>query len=242
MDIIRFALDTAFFKLGSVILLQIIGLVMGDPLSPNLAQCFVAFDEHHHSLINWTANSNIASVFQRRFMDDKIAVVLTSSPDTSDVQIFFQFVQTMFYEHDQAEKRLLLKPSKDGLKYLDADVLVSQDKRSIKLVFHNKNANILITHEQNTGRFLHKHSLAPYQLKVQSVANVIARAYRFTSFEVDLGPVLEQVFDECVLLGFDLHMFVAVLSTAIRMLKRHGVCTLYVDCLAALREWAALGE
>ena len=46
LDIVFMALDTAFFKVGLVILLQILGLVMGDPLSPPLAQCYVSFDEH----------------------------------------------------------------------------------------------------------------------------------------------------------------------------------------------------
>jgi hypothetical protein len=236
LDVIRFALETAFFKLGTVILLQIVGLVMGDPLSPNLAQCFVAFDEHHHSLINWSINSNIVRVFQKCFMDDVIAVILTSSPVESDVCAFFEFVRKCFYEHDQVQKRLELKASKDGDKYLDADVLVSADRRSIKLVYHNKNANIQLTHEQDTGRFLHKNSLASTPLKVQSVANVLARAHRFTSLESDLGPIIHQVFAECLVLGFDVTMFVGVVTAAIRMLKKSGACVLYELCLADLRK------
>jgi hypothetical protein len=237
LDVILFALDTAFFKLGVVLLLQVLGLVMGDPLSPNLAQCFVAFDEHHHSLTNWSLNTNIVRVFQRRFMDDALAVLITSTPDISHVTTFFEFMRTSFYEHDQQphKRRFLLKPSKNDDKYLDADVVVTKDMLSIKIIYHNKNSSILQTHEQDVGRFLDKHACAPYSQKITAIANVLTRAHRFTSFEEDLRHFLTQIRHECLLLHYTNSDLCLIVLAAVRMLRKTDPCALYTQLAAQLR-------
>ena len=122
---------------------------MGDPLSPLLALIFVSYDEHQHRLHIYSLQSHICHVFQKRYMDDAIAIILTNSADPSSATRFAHFMQNDFYEHDLTQKNLLLTPSKDDDKYLEADVIISDDKRSIKLIYHNKNASIIETHEQD---------------------------------------------------------------------------------------------
>ena len=238
LDVIIFSLDTAFFKLGAIFLLQVLGLVMGNPLSPNLAQCFVAFDEHHHSLINWSINTNIVHVFQKRFMDDAIAIILTADPDNTHVLKFFEFTANDFYEHDQPshKRRFVLVPSKDGNKYLDSDIIVTKDARSIKIAYHNKNASILETHEQDVGRFLDKHACTPYTQKITAVANVLARAHRFTSHEQDLVQTLTQIQHECALLHYTASDMRLMITATVRMLHKTDPCELYIHLARRLRK------
>ena len=170
-------------------------------------------------------------------MDDAIAILLTTTPTLTHVQHFFAFMVTSFYEHDQEpdNRRFILKPEKDDDKYLDADVLVSKDKRFIKLVYHNKNASILSTHEQDVGRFLNKNACAPYAQKISAIASVIARAHRFTSHEHDLHNLLIQIQHECFLLHYTQKDICLVVLAAIRMLHKTDKCKLYITLASALR-------
>ena len=140
-------------------------------------------------------------------------------------------------EHDQelAQRRLELKASKDGDKYLHADVIVSADMCEIKLVYHNKNSSITYTHEQSVGRFLAKHDCAPRQQKLHSIASVLARAHRFTSHECDLVSLIIQVHHECSLLQYSSRDFCLIMLAATRTLAKSDPCTLYTRLASALR-------
>jgi hypothetical protein len=203
LDIVFMALDTAFFKLGIVILLQILGLVMGDPLSPPLAQCYVSFDEHFHSLLNHKQNTNIVHTFMERYMDDVIAILLTSTRDTKHADAFFDHLCKNTYEHDQTNKNLFLVRSKEGNKFLGYDIILNTTHTSIKVIYHNKNKDTLYTDTQDIGRFLHKTANAPYRDKINRITNTLTTAFTNTTFETDLGPSIHEILHEATTLSFN---------------------------------------
>ena len=217
------ALETAFFKLGTIlflqrivglfIILQILGLVMGDPLSPPLAQIFVAFDEYHHKLLNHTANTNIVRTFIDRYMDDIEVIALTRTDDDIHVKHFLNIFADS-YEHDLPKKHLTLVRSKDGDKFLDSDIIIYNNKRNIKIIYHNKNASIIHTDLQNVGRFLHKTANAPYTAKLSALTNVITRIPRTTTLAQDMIPCIHQVLHEATTLDFTLTDIKNVLRAA----------------------------
>jgi len=233
--VIKFAMETAFFKLGMVILLQVLGLVMGDPLSPPLAQLFVSFDEHHQCALNIYANSNIVHRYQKRYMDDIICVLLTSSHNPYFVNLYTLFMMYRCFEHDLPTKFLELVQSKDGNKFLDADVLVSRGNTRIKIVYHNKNASILFTNEQEIGRFHEKHACSPIRVKINSIANILARAHRFTSFEWDLRECFQAISHEALLLDFTQDDLKNMLITARKILLKSDPCALLDDVIRGFR-------
>jgi hypothetical protein len=216
LDIIEMALDTAFFKLGIIILIQILGLVMGDPLSPPLAQIFIAYDEYHHQLLNHTSNTNLVHTFIFRYMDDISAIALARTRDALFANRFFETLQNS-YEHDLPTKFLSLVKSKNGTKLLDSDLIVSDQNRSIKLIYHNKNASIVTTELQTVGRYLQRNANAPHLQKLSALVNTFVRIPRTTSLDVDMYPGIRQVLYEGLFLDYTIIDLISALSLTNRI-------------------------
>ena len=238
LDIIEMALNTAFFKLGVMILIQILGLVMGDPLSPPLAQMFVGFDEHHHQLLNHTANTNLVHTFIDRYMDDISATVLTSTNSSFFANAFFEKLQHS-YEHDLPEKHLSLVRSKDGDKFLDSDVIIFDRNRSIKIVFHNKNASIFATDLQLVGRYLQRDANAPHKLKLSAIVNTLVRIPRTTSLPQDTHAGVRQVLYEATLLDYTVTDLISVLTLTNRIEPSH-IWTSFIPFLKGLQKFSSI--
>jgi hypothetical protein len=205
LAVVTMALKTAFFELGTVILLQILGLVMGDPLSPPLAQIFVSFDEYHHTLRNLTANTDIVRIYMKRYMDDLLTILLTRSRNSPSATRFFAALTNSLYEHDLSEKNFKLVRSKEGDKFLDSDVIIDSDHTSIKVIYHNKNSSVLYTASQTIGRFYDKCANTPHTSKLSGIVNILIRITRTTTFSQDMLICFHAVFTELLLLDYTLN-------------------------------------
>ena len=175
---------------------------MGDPLSPPLAQCYVSFDEHFHSLLNHKQNTNIVHSFMKRYMDDVIAILLTSSRDRRHADAFFELLCSGTYEHDHTKKNLFLVRSKEGNKFLGYDIILNKEHTSIHVVYHNKNKEILYTDTQDIGRFLHKTANTPYRDKINRITNALTTVYTNTTYKTDMNPSIHEILHEATTLSF----------------------------------------
>ena len=206
IEIVIFALDNAFFKLGHYIIQQIAGLTMGDPLSPPLAILNVCYDEHAFKLPYQIPNSLVLII---RYVDD-ILRFIACLPNN---EIFINYVdfaiKYLLYEHDLPVKSLsVIQDFNESTKFLDADVIISKNKKQVKLVFHNKNSDIMKTLSQDIGRFFHAFDCTHIQTKIAAFANILVRAFDATTFPIDCIPAIIELMSEVFTLQytfFDMH-------------------------------------
>lgn len=148
IDIVCFALEHAYFVIGKHIIKQIEGLPMGDPISAPLALIYVAYDEHAFLLHKDILPPNIVLIVYR-YADDIIRLLATKCLTTELIVFINNLLEKEIYEHDIDTKSLEIKPdlSNDN-KFLDADLIIYNNTKNIKLCYHNKNNDILSTYHQ----------------------------------------------------------------------------------------------
>ena len=135
---------------------------MGDPLSPPLAILYVAFDEHHYQLPQQLVSKDI-KIFITRYIDDMQCLLATRTNHTQHATHINHIMCNEVYEQNQQQKFLTIIQTFDG-KFLHSDFIIYNKHTSIKMIFHNKNHNILETLTQEIGRFEANALLAMYIL------------------------------------------------------------------------------
>ena len=80
------------------------------------------------------------------------------------------------------------------------------------------------THEQDVGRFAARFDPLPYKIKINSIANIISRAHRFTTLNEDLTQTIIEILAESILLDFQPRDFPCILRTAANMLMQTDPC------------------
>jgi hypothetical protein len=201
-----FALDNAYFQLGHHILKQILGLPMGDPVSPPLAILYVAYDEHHATI----PRSPSFLLVMLRYMDDVLALAGIYPPHPPSIQDLQTFITKELYEHDLPSKAFLLKQTTEHT-FLDVNIVISPDRSFVKTTYFNKNASIISSNNQTIGRFSCPSS---YQPKLFAFSTVLIKAFDNTTYPYDLLPPIFQIFHEAYLLHYDnCHLMSILLKT-----------------------------
>ena len=108
-------------------------------------------------------------------------------------------MQYCLYEHDVtvSERQLRIIPVFDTRKFLDADIVIFDSDRRIKLVYHNSNADVATTRIQSVGRFYDASSPAPRSTLLAGPLAIFIRIIDMTTFPTDTLPFFFQLFFEC---------------------------------------------
>ena len=198
-EIIDFALENAFFRLGWYIIKQIVGLPMGDPISPTLAILYLSFDEHLYKLPPFVDITRLLIV---RYVDDIFRLLMTN--DLSLIQIVDKYIMLQLYEHDIVDKSInIIKNESSDTKFLDTDIIIYNNEENVKVIYHNKNADIIDTFCQNIGRFFHVFDYTSINIKLSAFVAILVRAFDSSTFPIDCFPTTVQLLFELRLLGYN---------------------------------------
>ena len=200
-ELIIFSITNAYFTLGDHILKQLVGLIMGDPFSPPLAILYVAFDEHHFQLPLQLSPINHVHILICRYLDDMQCFLATRSNHTQHLTHLMQVMQNNVYEQHQQQKYLTIIQTFDG-KFLHADFIIHNNNKAIKMVFHNKNHDILDTHTQNVGRFAGFHDHTHYNHKTNALLALFVLVFDYTTYTIDMIQPIIQLCYEVHLLNY----------------------------------------
>ena len=202
--VIKFALITSVFQLGTVFLVQIVGLPMGNHFSPPLSLIYLAYDEHHMAPRIARCISRFgpgAKLDMTRYADD--GTILLAAKTRDQLHRIFNFViifmQACLYEHDIAiaDRQLNIVPVLDTRKFLDADIVLYDGDRRIKIIYHNSNADSPTTNTQSIGRFFHPLSPSPRSTLLAGPTAIFIRIADMTTFPLDTLLPIFQVIHEC---------------------------------------------
>jgi hypothetical protein len=205
--VIKIALDFAYYGLGIHIIHQIVGLAMGCPLSPPLAILYLAFDEHMSCLPDYTRLYRCYKLrfLLERYMDDLILLIAisahmsTAKPVADAVAHYVQFNM-----YDQISGLLTLKRVEEDV-FLDTFVSISDNFKSIKCIYHNKNAGMTAAISQKVGRFFSSSAPVDPATKGSAPLCICVRLHDLTTEAPDMVPVLADLSNELQLLGFSTH-------------------------------------
>ena len=187
---------------------------MDDPLSPPLACLYVAYDEHHFKIRQIPLTSNNDDVLLRilRFMDD--VLLLLAIPLLhfhNDTTIVSDFLTSHLYEHDIEDKVLQLLPDNDSMKFLDADIIVYNNRKNIKITYHNKNDDFTVTQTQTVDIFLPIFACTSTKVNISAFTAVLTRIHDFTTVPHDMIPLVLQIISEMIYLQYSQNMIHAIL-------------------------------
>ena len=175
-------------------------------------------DENRHKLIPRQFNVKCEFVLLIRYADDLLRFVAATKLDEQFIKDVDKYIINDLYENDIDNKNLILVPDNTS-KYLDTDIVLYNCDKNVKLVYHNKNAEILIDDYQNIGRFCNIDDVIHIKTKLNTFANMLIRVIDYTTFDLDcLLPVL-QIMYEISLLGFTKKHMLSVLTMVNRSRK-----------------------
>ena len=202
IDIVSFALDNTYFRLGHYILQQIDGLPMGDPMSPPLAFIYVAYDEHEF-LRSKPLNYLHIELLLLRYADDILRLIAMEQLNSYTVFAVDYYLTNNLYEHDIVPKNLILEQDHCASnKFLDSDIIIHNNSSNVKITYHNKNANISSTSHQNVGRLYSFYDAMHIKMKINAFATLMIRAYDFTTYTHDCFLPLSTILSEMSFLLF----------------------------------------
>ena len=150
-------------------------------------------------------------------MDDGLILLARKIYDYNQDQTLADYI--LFHMYDQDSKTITIKrEDKDPFlhKFLDADIHIAPDRSSIKLIWHNKNADFITKQLQNVGRFCHVSAPVPLQQKITTISGTFIRIYDFTTFPNDMHLPIIQLFFELRSLHYSFNVFQSALHKANR--------------------------
>lgn len=214
-DIILFSISNAYFALGVHILLQIVGLAMGDPFSPPLAILYVAVDEHNCTLPPVLRVSHDIIILIKRYVDDLQCLIASRYNHDNLFHRLVHFIVNDVYEVGQDVKLLEIVRTFDT-KFLDCDIVIFDNSTSVKMIYHNKNSDILFDLFQNVGRFSSSEDPTHISHQINALQGFLVRICDFTSFPQDMIDPSLQIIAELAILGFPISFFQSAVTKTSR--------------------------
>ena len=227
-DIIVFTCENAFFKIGSFILKQHNGLPQGAPTSPPLSCMYVLVDEHRHKLIPRQFDVGFDYILLLiRYADDLIRFIAAKNLNVDLIKMVDDYIINDLYESDIDCKNLILVPD-DTSKYLDTDIVLYNNNKNVKIVYHNKNGDIIYDDYQNIGRFCNIDDLLHIKTKLNTFVNMLIRVIDYTTFDFDCVIPTLQIMYEISLLGFGKKHMLSML-TMVNRSRRNSIWDVCAD-------------
>jgi hypothetical protein len=179
LTICIFDIRHAIFFFGIVLLLQILGIPMGSPVSPQLAIITCAYSEHKWSIAHLSWSSHLASV---RFVDDLGIILAYNSCDQNSfnlvINILRSIVNTCY--PPGLELKFILSPR--VLTLMRCSFSVSAD-RLLQYCYVNKNKHslLLASPSQTFIRYRHFFSFFPVHKMSNTASATLTSIVKFSS-------------------------------------------------------------
>jgi hypothetical protein len=190
LAICTFDVSNAIFFFGPILLLQILGIPMGSPLSPQLAIILCAYAEHRWCMTHPTWASHVAAV---RYFDDLgiIAVYDLRSQQSflNTIACLRSIVSTCY----PVELLLEYNLSSLSLTLMRCTFSVSTD-RVLTFTYVNKNSDCIASGTQTFVRYRHFSSFFPRSKLITTCLSTVHTIRRFSSSsEAAYAPCLELI-------------------------------------------------
>ena len=216
-DIVKFAMENAYFKLGHFIIQQIDGLPMGDPLSPALAVVYLAYDEHAFSLSKPISDCITLII---RYVDDIVRFIAYKRGDEYLISFIDCLITNKIYEHDICHKNIeIVQDFNVSNKFLDMNIIVYNNLKNIKLTYFNKNQSVTKILAQEVGRFFNVHDYMSIQVKLSAFVAILVRAIDACTFPLDCTLPFCEVMMEMHILGYSERLMLSAITKAARIRK-----------------------
>ena len=174
LDIVNFDLSNAMFCVGDTLLKQVVGIPMGSPISPSLAQIICAYYESQ--VIQENKTKNLTNPVEGvRYVDDLTAFIFYNKHDRNsyaDAKDIASRIQYGYHKDMELEVEDTLLP----FKFLSSMMTVCANTGHISAAYHNKNYDDIIQGKAQTfPTYQHYSSYAPPQQKKSVVISTIHR-------------------------------------------------------------------
>ena len=158
LTIVNFDLNNAIFTTGECTMRQQVGIPMGSPLSPSLAQIVCAFYEHR-TLRRARILGYDNPVVGFRYVDGLTALIFHSGGSSlADAREVARLIQFGYHKDMELEVEDTTLP----FKFLSSMLRVNMKTGKIDASFHNKNQAALDREsKQEFATYQHFHSFAP---------------------------------------------------------------------------------
>jgi hypothetical protein len=179
LSICTFDIYHAIFFFGPVLLLQILGIPMGSPLSPQLAIITCAYAEHKWSIAHLVWSSHLASV---RFVDDLGIILAYKSSSQRSFNVAINILRSIVNNCYPAGLLLKFTLSSRELTLMRCTFSVSVD-RVLQYSYVNKNQHLSSTvpFSQTFTRYRHFFSFFPVHKMSNTASATLMSIVMFSS-------------------------------------------------------------
>ena len=118
-------------------------------------------------------------------MDDELTLIASAPHLTRTHAQLQHFIIHHLYEHDQQTKRLQIEPQNTN-KFLQANIIIYNNHKNIKITYHNKNQGIHQTKHQNVGRLHDYNAPSTPAQKAANISCLLTLIHDYTTFEIDM--------------------------------------------------------
>jgi hypothetical protein len=179
LSICKFDIYHAIFFFGPVLLLQILGIPMGSPLSPQLAIITCAYAEHKWSIAHLSWSSHLASV---RFVDDLGIILAYNTRSQRSFNFVISILRSIVNNCYPPGLQLKFILSLRELTLMRCTFSVSAD-RALQFSYVNKNqqAPSSISFSQTFIRYRHFYSFFPVHKMCITAAATLMSIVKFSS-------------------------------------------------------------
>jgi hypothetical protein len=174
LEIVDFDLNNTYFRVGDTVLQQKVGIPMGSPLSPAIAQIVCAYYEYH-TILQARLDGITNQVDGARYVDDLTAVIYydpSSEASQRDANLLAKRIQFGYHPNMELEVENTDLP----FKFLSSVLEIDKETCIFDSRFHNKNQEQIKRREpQIFPTYQHFHSYAPIRQKSSVVISSIHR-------------------------------------------------------------------
>ena len=175
-------------------------------------------DEHGSALHTLIVPTSRVELLLNRYMDDLNCLAASSIPDLHIHTKINHYIQFNLY--DQLNKHLTVNPQDDN-NFLDAVNVISDDGKSVKLVYNNKNSPCMITNAQVIGRFHQADAPSPMQFKLSAAHCILIKIHDYTTLFPDMFLPGIALVHELRTLGYPDNFIASILVKANRSRPSH---------------------
>lgn len=177
-DIVTLELESCYFKLGTVLLQQEIGIPMGSSASPPLAILTCAFGEYM-----WSSSVRTKRIFYGlRYVDDRITIDIRKKGQPSNTHLLEGASKCY-------DSRLKLELVEEGSKVhmLESVISFNTTTKKFEFGYWNKNWEVFLEkHKQKIRRWIDYWSFGPRMEKTRMVMGILAKLERLCITNKDL--------------------------------------------------------
>ena len=173
-NVVLFALDNSFFRLGNHLLRQILGSPMGAQMSSSLAMLVCIRGEH---LTLSSLGNDVKLITAKRYVDDVAALIFYKHNDIPSLEKAKKILATL---RNCYHSSLIVKAGDViGNSFTFLDSIISCSDHKVSLAYYNKNHHTILSTPPHQAiiRFTPFNSFGPDHSKINVISNLLSRIH-----------------------------------------------------------------